>query len=384
MIRLTPSTIQSLCAAAILAAALTSLAGCSRETPTVEAHAAIPDAPAPVPAGGIAVDHPELFPLATAQERSLHDDLVVNGVVAPDVSLTVPVNSMSGGRVVDIRARLGDDVQKGQLLLRIQSPDLAGAIADHEKAIADEVLSRRALDRAQTLYEHGALAQKDLETAQDAEQKAQVDVRTTAARIRILGAPEDTASPVIDITAPVSGTIVEQNIASAGGVKSLDNSPNLFTIADLSRVWVLCDVYENNMAQVHLGDSAEVRLTAFPNRVLRGRVSNIGSILDPNTRTAKVRLELENPGGIMRPGMFATARFTAAAASARVVLPASAILRLHDKDWVFRPLGGKQFERLEVRAGANLGDGAQEVFGLKPGERVVAAALQFASTVDNQ
>lgn len=369
--------------AAVVAVCFLFFSGCSRETRNSEVHAATTTG-APVPPGGIAIDHPELFALATAQERSLRDDLTVNGVVAPDVSLTVPVNSMSAGRVIDIRARLGDDVKQGQLLLRVQSPDLSGAIADHEKAVADEALSHRALERARTLYEHGALAQKDLETAQDAEQKAMVDVRTTAERIRILGAPEDTTSPVIDITAPVSGTIVEQNIASSGGVKSLDNSPNLFTIADLSRVWVLCDVYENNVAQVHLGDAAEVRLVAYPNRVLRGRVSNIGSILDPNTRTAKVRLELENPGGIMRPGMFATARFISSQAAPRVVLPASAILRLHDKDWVFRPLGGKQFARVEIRAGASLPDGTQEVFGVKPGERVVGAALQFASSVENQ
>src|SRR6185437_3787965 len=119
--------------------------------------------------------------------------------------------------------------------------------------------------------------------------------------------------------------------------------PDLFTIADLSEVWVMCDVYENNLAQVRVGDSAEVRLAAYPDRPLRGRVGKIMSVLDPATRTAKVRLELPNPHGLLKPGMFATAKFVSQASTRRVFVPASAILRLHDKDWVFRPAGGRIF-----------------------------------------
>ena len=116
--------------------------------------------------------------------------------------------------------------------------------------------------------------------------------------------------------APISGTIVAQNITGGAGVKSLDNAPDLFTIADLSEVWVMCDVYENNLAQVHVGDSAEVRLAAYPDRPLRGARGKIMSLLDPATRTAKVRLELPNPKGLLKPGMFATARFVVAGGDA--------------------------------------------------------------------
>lgn len=228
--------------------------GCSRES-KVNASASDP-APvkietAPDPSV-IEVDHPEQFPLVKVEARSARNELMVNGVVAPDVSRTVPVNSLSGGRVIDIRARLGDDVTAGQLLLRIHSTDLSSAIADYQKAQADELLARRSLERAQLLFSHGAMAQKDLQQAEDIEEKAKVDVRTAAERIRILGGSLDQLSPIIEVKTPVSGTIIEQNTASGAGVKSLDNSPNLFTIADLSYVWVLCDVYENNLAQVHL------------------------------------------------------------------------------------------------------------------------------------
>jgi cobalt-zinc-cadmium efflux system membrane fusion protein len=269
------------------------------------------------------------------------------------------------------------------LLLRIHSNDLAQAISDYQKAVADGLLAKRSLMRVKELYEHGAAPLKDVEAAEDTEQKAQVDIRTTAERIRILGGDVDHPNPVLDVYAPASGTIVEQNVSPAAGVKSLDNSPNLFTIADLSSVWLLCDVYENNLGQVRLGDFAEVRLNAYPDRPLRARISNIGRILDPNTRTAKVRLEVSNPNGILRPGMFATVRFESQKAQMRVVVPATAILRLHDKDWVFLPAGDKTFRRVSVQTGESTPDGYQFVLaGLSPGKQVVRNALQMSSTVE--
>ncbi len=333
----------------------------------------------------IELEHPEQFSLATVEQRRAFADLKVNGVVAPDVSRTVPVLSLTGGRAVDIRARLGDDVMKGQVLLRINSPDVALAFSDYEKFRADELLARRQLERSQLLFAKGAIAKKDLETAEDAEQKAKVDLETAAERIRILGADLNHPSPIVEVRAPSSGTIIEQNVTDGTGVRSMDNSPNLFTIADLSRVWVLCDVYENNLAQVRLGDLVEVRLNAFPDRAFRGRVSNISRVLDPTTRTAKVRLELDNSSRLMRAGMFATATFRSQTEQLRTVVPVTAVLRLHDKDWVFKPEGGPRFRRLEIQAGRVFSDGLQEVVsGLAPGDKVVANALQFSNAAENQ
>lgn len=331
------------------------------------------------------VEHPEQFPLVSAELRSVHDDLTVNGVVAPDVSRTVPVNALSGGRVIEIHARLGDDVQKGQLLLKIHSVDLAQAFADYQKAMADEALARRALDRASALFEHGALAEKEKENAQAVEDKAKVDVAAAREKIRILHGDPDSPSPILEVTAPISGTVIAQNITGGAGVKSLDNAPDLFTIADLSEVWVMCDVYENNLSQVHPGDSAEVRLAAYPDRPLRARVARIMSLLDATTRTAKVRLEVPNPAGRLKPGMFATAKFVSQSSTRRVVVPASAILRLHDKDWVFQPMDAKSFRRIEITAGAATADGRQQVLaGLAPGDRVVSNALQFSSIAERK
>ena len=331
----------------------------------------------------IEVQHPEQFPVVTVQQRAGAQELLVNGAVAPDVNRSVPVLSLAGGRAVEIRAKLGDDVKKGQVLLEIASPDVAAAFSDYQKFQTDELLARKQLDRAQLLYSKGAIAQKDLEEAEDTEQKARVDVQTAVQRLKVLGADVNHPTPIVPVRAPISGTIVEQNTTGGTGVRSLDNSPNLFTIADLSHVWVLCDVYENLLPQVHVGDFAEVRLAAYPDRPLRGRVGNISRVLDPSTRTAKVRLELDNPDRLMRAGMFVTAVLRSQQQQLRPVVPATAVLRLHDKDWVFRPEGGNRFRRTEIRAGGTTSDGMRLVFaGLSAGDKVVSNALQFAGAAE--
>lgn len=328
----------------------------------------------------VQVDHPEQYPLVPVESRRLTEELETNGTVAPDVSRNIPVNALISGRAMEVSARLGDEVKKGQVLLKILSSDMAQAISDYHKFQADKLLARRSFDRAKTLFERGAIAEKDLQVAEDIAEKARADVEAIEQRIRILGGDLKLLSPIITITSPASGTIIEQNITGGGAARSLDASPNLFTIADLSKVWVLCDVYENNLAQVKMGDTARVKLNAYPEKQFQGRVSNISRILDPATRTAKVRLELDNQGGLFRPGMFAAVTFKSQTSRALAVVPTGALLRLHDRFWVFKPIGAKTFRRTEVQAGPALGDGTQEILsGLQPNEKVVAQALQFES-----
>lgn len=334
-------------------------------------------------AGSVRVDHPDQFPIVTATARDSAPELNATGVVSPDVSRAVPVVSLASGRVVDLRVRLGDQVHKGQLLLRIESAEVSSAFADYRKAVADQVLARTQLDRSKALFDRGAIAKKDLEVAQDNADKADVDVQNAADRLRVLGgSPQQRPSPVVDVVAPVSGVIIEQNVTNAAGVKSLDNSPNLFTIADLSRVWIVCDVYENDLPMIRTGDRADIHLAAYPDRVLSGRVGNIGAIMDPAIHTAKVRVEVENPGAL-RVGMFATATFHGQTPQVRAVVPASAILHLHDREWVYVPAGEGRFRRREVVGGPMLPGRLQElVSGLRPGDRVVSNALVLQNTVE--
>ena len=329
----------------------------------------------------IRVDHPERFPLAAAAKHVTAPELNVTGVVSADVARSVPVVSMASGRVLEVRARLGDNVTKGQLMMRVQSADIADAFSDYRQAVADERLARAQLKRSKVLYEKGAIAQKDLEVIQEAEEKADVTVETTLERLRVLGADKDHPTPVVDVTAPVSGVITDQQVTAASGTQGLA-SPNAFTISDLSHVWILCDVYENDLALVHIGEFADIRLNAYPKMALKGRISNIGAILDPSIRTAKVRIEMENPG-LMRLGMFVRATFHGQQTQARAVVPASAVLHLHDRDWVYEPNGGNAFRRVEVQSGQMIPPDRQEILsGVRPGDRVVANVLLLESTTN--
>jgi cobalt-zinc-cadmium efflux system membrane fusion protein len=329
----------------------------------------------------VEVDHPERFPMATATRHASAPELNVTGVVSADIARSVPVVSMASGRVVEIRARLGDSVQKGQLLMRVQSSDLAQVFSDYRQAVAEEKVAVAQLARSRILFDKGAIAQKDLELAHEIEEKADVAVDTAIERLRILGADKDHPSILVDIVAPASGVITDQQVTAASGTQGLA-SPSAFTISDLSRVWVLCDVYENDLALVTLGEQAEIRLNAYPNTVLNGRISNIGAILDPNIRTAKVRVEVENPG-MMRLGMFVQAKFRGQQTQVRAAVPSSAVLSLHDRDWVYVATGANTFRRVEVRSGQMLPGGRQEILsGIRPGDRVVADALLLESTPD--
>jgi membrane fusion protein, heavy metal efflux system len=327
-------------------------------------------------------DHPGQFELTEAVAYVTSSQLRATGTVNPDISRNVPVISVAAGRVVDIGARLGDTVKKGQVLLRVRSADIAGAFADYQKAVADEQLTRTQLERAQLLYDKGAIALNDLQVAQDTDAKAKVDVKTTAEKLRVLGSANlEQPTGIVEIRAPVSGVITEQQVTNAAGVAGL-GSPNPFTISDLTFVWILCDVYENDLSNVQLGEKAEIVLKAYPDKVFTGIISNIGPVLDPNIRAAKVRIEVRNPG-LMRPGMFVTATFHGQKKETRTALPATAILHLHDRDWVYIPEKDNQFRRVEVKAGEMLPGGRQEIItGIAPGQRVVLNALEFQTSVE--
>ncbi|MGD0973803.1 MAG: efflux RND transporter periplasmic adaptor subunit [Candidatus Korobacteraceae bacterium] len=351
------------------------LGGCSK------AHDEAAEAPPPANVVSAAdpslftVEHPEEFPLAAATERSTTSELVVTGTVAPDIARNVPVVSLASGRIVSIHARLGDRIKKGQLLLRVQSSDVAGAFSDYRKAVYDERLARFQFERAKILYEKGAIAKSALETFENAEQDAQVVLETTAEHLHLLGLDKDHPMGIVNITAPVSGVITDQQVTNAAGVQALGTNP--FTISDLSNVWVVCDVYENDLPNVRLGDTAEISLNAYPGRMFKGRISNIGAILDPSIRTAKVRIEVQNPG-IIRLGMFARATFRGQTREMHTIVPASAIMHMHDRDFVFVPAPDRKFRRLEVVSGGLLPDNMnlQEIkSGLEPGQQVVTNAL---------
>jgi cobalt-zinc-cadmium efflux system membrane fusion protein len=366
-------------------AALLALAGCKKNFDPASGAASPAQVVETGNAGLVTVDHPEQYPTVTANRVDEPDKLEVTGSIFPDISREVPVISLANGRVIDIKTRLDDNVKKGQLLFSVESPDISSAFDAYLKAVNDEQLANKAYVRAEDLYKHGAISQAMVEQAEDAEKDAKADMFAADQQLKIFGVDKDHPSPVVNVYAPVSGVIIGQNItnAAAAGV-TLSGTATAFTIADLSTVWVLCDVYENDLPKVHLGQEAQIKLTAYPDRVLTGQVSDIGPVLDPSIRAAKVRIQLANPG-ILKLGMFVTATLESRSTVTHASVPASAILHLHDREWVFEPAGQGQFKRMEVTAGSMLSGGEQEILsGIAPGQQVVKDVLNLQATVEAQ
>jgi cobalt-zinc-cadmium efflux system membrane fusion protein len=359
------------------------LAGCNEGKVDTRSEAPPPPTVEPdLDANNFKVDHPEQFPLVAAIEHKAAPSLNVTGVVQPDIARAVPVISLASGRVVEIKARLGDAVKQGQLLLKVRSSDVSGAYQTYLKAINDERLARQQVQRTQILYDKGAVAKSALEQAEDTAQDAKVDLDTATEQLRLLGVDKDHPSGIVDVVAPISGVITDQQVTNAAGVQGL-SGPNPFTISDLSYVWIVCDVYENDLDAARVGDFADIHLNAYPERVLKGKIDNILPILDPNIRTAKVRIEVPNPEGMMRIGMFVTATFYGRQPETRAAVPATAILHLHDREWVYTPVSAGHFKRLEVATGNMLPGNLQEVIsGIKPGDQVVSNALVLQNTVE--
>lgn len=371
--------------AAVLAVCL-ALAGCGKKFDPADGAPPSPQVIDQSNAARVSVDPPEQFPLVAAERIEVPDQLNVTGTVNPDIAREIPVISLASGRIVDIRARLDDNVKKGDLLLKVQSPDITNAFDTYLKAVNDEHLAALALARAQDLFAHGAIPKSQVEQAQDTEDDAKADLTAAEQQLDTLGVNKEHPSDVVDVRAPISGVIVAQNVtnAAAAGV-TYSGSATAFTIADLSVVWILCNVYENDLANVHLGQMAQIELNAYPDKRLSGRISDIGPVLDPNLRTATVRIEVPNPDKLLRLGMFVTATLVSRAEHVHAVIPAEAILHLHDRDWVFVPAGGHLFQRIEVSGGPMLSGNSQEILnGILPGQQVVGNVLALEEALEAQ
>ncbi len=270
--------------------------------------------------------------------------------------------------------------------MEVQSPDVSTAFDAYLKAVNDEHLTTVTLDRDKLLFDKGAIPKSQLEAAQDGEDDAKADLIAAEQQLKILGVDKNHPSENVRIYAPASGVIIAQNTTTSGAAGiTYAGSTGSFTIADLSHVWIICDVYENDLANIHLGQHADIRLNAFPNKTFSGTISDIGAQLDPNLRTAKVRIQVENPQHLLRIGMFATGTLEGSRAELQTAVPAGAILQLHDRTYVFEPAGDGDFKRVQVQIGATLPGNLLEVIaGVQPGQQVVNNALDLENTVDQQ
>jgi cobalt-zinc-cadmium efflux system membrane fusion protein len=365
-----------------------SLTGCKHEAASASAEAP-PSSVQVEETGGSDVVHVERagrFPLVQSVSQEVRSTLQVTGTVNPDVSREIPVLSLANGRVVALHVGLGDTVHKGELVMEVQSPDVSTAFNGYLKAVNDEHLTVVTLDRDKLLYNKGAIAKSQLDAAQNGEDDAKADLTAAEQQLKILGVDRNHPGETVRIYAPASGVIIAQNVAAAGAAGiTYAGSAGSLTIADLSHVWVICDVYENDLAGIHLGQHADIHLNAFPGKVFAGTISDIGAQLDPSLRTAKVRIQVANPEKLLRIGMFGTGTIEGSRPEQETAVPAGAVLQLHDRSYVFEPAGDGNFKRAQVKTGVTLPGNLLEIdAGLGVGQQVVGNALDLENTADQQ
>jgi len=311
--------------------------------------------------------------LAPATLQPFAAKLQLPAVVESDPARTAAVLPALGGRIVELKVALGDRVTRGQLLAVIDSGDLAQAYADDDRAAAELRLNDRSLARQEEQNRIGAASDRDLDQARSDRAAAAAEYTRTQARLRALGAGSAAARPatrLLEVTAPVSGSVIA--LAVTPGTIVNDATQPLLTIADLSTVWVTAMVPEKDIAAVTRNQEAEIRLDAYPGRVLHGKVLFVADVVEPDTRRSKLRIALPNGDVTLKPNMFATVTL-AGAPVARIVLPGSALLMNNDRTSVFIATAPWTFERRVVEP--QLEDGPEVAIsaGLAGGEQVVVA-----------
>jgi cobalt-zinc-cadmium efflux system membrane fusion protein len=292
------------------------------------------------------------------------------GLVESDPARTVTVLPPGAGRVRELKVGLGDRVQRGQLLALIDSPDLAQAYDDNDKAASAAALTARILQYQEAQVKIGAASQRDLEQARSDNEQAQAEWARTREHLRAIGAAADAQGEarLLALRAPAPGSITA--LSTAPGTTINDDTQPVMTVADLSVVWVTALVAEKDVTQVKAGQDAEVAVDAYPGRTLHGKVLFVSDVLEPDSRRNKVRIAFANPDYALRPNMFATVTLRGAEAR-RVVLPSSALLMNNDRTTVFVATAPWTFERRTVEPLLEESTTVTIVSGLQPGEQVV-------------
>jgi cobalt-zinc-cadmium efflux system membrane fusion protein len=312
----------------------------------------------------------------TVRATAIPEYLDLAAHIEPDPGRVVRVYSPAGGRVVEMKVRPGDRVEKGQLLAIIESSDLSRAVSDYRKALADSEVKQKALARAQELLEHGAISERDFQQAQADSKSSQADVAATREQILVFGMDPDAATSELRVAAPRPGVILDIGAAPGEYSNALSAPAPLATVADISTVWAVGDIYEKDLSAAKPGQRAQVTLNAFPNRQWTGRVSVVSDAVDPTTRTLHVRVVLPNtllPGGdpVIKPSMFGSIRILRSSEQG-ILVPSSAVIREGNNAYVFVGKGNGRFERRSVQVGRPVDVSLEIVAGVKAGDTIVS------------
>jgi membrane fusion protein, heavy metal efflux system len=328
--------------------------------------------------------------VVTIQPTTLTRTLRLTGAVAYNAFNTTPVITQVGGPVSRILVLPGQQVKAGQPMLDVSSPDYSQLLDSYLKAADSYRLADKNYVRAQDLYQHHAIAQRDLEQAESDRNQAQADLNAADQGMKILGIknPADLAkapsSALIPVLAPIGGEVVERLVSPGQVVQA--GQTQAFTISDLRTVWVLANVYQGDLAAVRSGDDVVVQNDAYPGN-FHGRISYVSPALDPNTRTLQARIVVDNPGEKLKRDMYCTVTVTAGSIANAIAVPDSSVLRDdNNQPFVYLAAGANQFGRRDVEIGQSLNGQTQILKGISPGEKVVADGslfLQFANSLQH-
>ncbi|MDE3109386.1 MAG: efflux RND transporter periplasmic adaptor subunit [Acidobacteriota bacterium] len=306
----------------------------------------------------------------TVQLAAVPNYLQLPAQVEADPTRVVHVYPPAGGRIIEMKVRPWDQVEKGQTLAILDSGDMARAVADYRKALVDNQVKQKALERATYLYAHSAIAQKDLQQAQGDAEMSEAEVQAARAELRVFGMDPDHAGAQLRVAAPRSGVVLEIGAAQGEYSNALAAPQPLCTIADLSTVWAVGDVYEKDLTVARPGEPAQVTLDAYPGQTWNGRVSVVSDAVDPNTRTLKVRVVLANPGTRLKPAMFGSIRILRST-SRGILLPSTVVIREGNIAYLFVSKGNGRYQRRSVTLGRTVGEEIEIENGIKAGDTVV-------------
>lgn len=305
----------------------------------------------------------------TVKEASALSQLVLTGSVAPDENKMVKIFPMVSGVARDVNVQLGDVVHKGQTLAVLKSAEMAAFTKDFISSEADVKNTHRILESTQDMYKSGLASQKDLEQAQSDYQKAVAEGKRASAVVNINKSNENG----YEVRSPLSGFVVERNLTNNTQVRA-DNSQNLFTVADLSTVYVLVNVYESDISKIQTGDPVKITTLSYPDKVFDGKIDKIDNMLDPDNKVMHARIKVNNPGNLLKPQMFANILIKAKSGEDLPFVYTNELVFDNDKNYVIVMDNSKAKVHIQqVQIAKTIENRAYISNGLKPGDKVIAS-----------
>ena len=313
----------------------------------------------------------KIITIDSAVESNIDDELKLSGEVNFSDSRVVKVFPFSSGKVLDVKVSLGDKVTKGQVLAVIKSAEVAGNYSDLSIASNDEAITKKQLDNEEALFKNGIASEREFIEAKETHQKAVTSATKVKEQININGGGHTAANGTYVITAPMSGYVVEKKITAGGFIRN-DNTENMFTIGDISEVWVWANVYESDIARVKEGYTANVSTLAYPDKIFKGVVDKVNQILDPETKVMKIRVKLKNENQELKPEMFANILIQNREATQVISIPFAAMVSENGKNYVVVYTDNCHLKVQEVELLKTIGNRSYIRSGLKPGEKVIS------------